>query len=164
MHKFLKFAITVTAAVLLLAQFVRPEKNNPPAHPAAHLTAHVRVPADVQKILARSCNDCHSNQTVWPWYSHVAPVSWLVADDVNHGRSHLNFSTWGDYDLAERASLLKEVCEEVSQGKMPLPIYTRVHNGAKVSNEEARSVCNWARTEAAQLQVTARRPPRRSEK
>jgi hypothetical protein len=155
MRKLLRFSVAVVAVVLLLAQFVRPAKTNPAADPAAHLTAHARVPVDVQKVLERSCYDCHSNQTTWPWYSNVAPASWLVADDVNHGRRHLNFSTWGSNDADQRSGLLKEICQEVSEGKMPLPIYTVVHKDAEVSSEEAHLVCDWARAEAARLPVTA---------
>jgi hypothetical protein len=155
-RKVLKFSGALLVVVLLLAQFVRPAKTNPAADPAAHLTAHTQVPSEVQKVLARSCNDCHSNQTTWPWYADVAPVSWLVVDDVNHGRKHMNFSHWAAYDAQERAKLLEEMCEEVSEGKMPLPIYTVVHQDAKVSSAEARTVCEWTKTQAALAQSSAR--------
>lgn len=151
LQKVLKFSVIVGMVVLFLAQFVRPEKTNPPIEPAQRLEAHAQVPPKVQKVLARSCNDCHSHQTVWPWYSNVAPASWLVVDDVNHGRKHLNFSAWGSYDTDQRAALLKEICEEVAEAKMPLPIYLVMHQGAKVSSDDARSICDWARSEAARL-------------
>jgi hypothetical protein len=149
--------------VLLLAQFVRPAKTNPAADPAAHLTAHAQVPSQVQKLLARSCNDCHSNQTTWPWYSNVAPASWLVVDDVNHGRKHLNLSTWGMYEAERRAELLEEMCEEVTEGKMPMPVYLVMHNGARVSSDEARALCEWSRGQAAQLGITKKEGEHRGE-
>ena len=153
MRKLLKYALAIFAVVLLLAQFVRPEKVNPPSEPSQALEAQAQVPPRVQKVLARSCYDCHSNQTTWPWYSQVAPASWLVVEDVNHGRKHLNFSTWSTYDNDQRYSLLEEVCEEVTEGKMPLPIYLVMHDGARVSSDEARAICEWTKGEMAKLPV-----------
>ena len=119
------------AAVIAVAiQFVRPARTNPASDPSAALAARVQVPADVAAILDRSCRDCHSNDTRWPWYTNVAPVSWWVIDHVNHGRSHFNFSEWAKYNSEEQQKLLKQACELSRKGEMPLPSYLLMHDAA----------------------------------
>src|SRR5687767_12229671 len=97
-----KIGLTALAVLVLAIQFVRPARTNPATDPAATLHAQTAVPPDVAAILERSCRDCHSNGTRWPWYSNVAPVSWWVIDHVNHGRSHFNFSEWAKYNHEEQ--------------------------------------------------------------
>jgi hypothetical protein len=99
----------------------------------------------VKAILERSCYDCHSNRTRWPWYSHVAPVSWLVARDVHEGREELNFSNWPAFDLEKQDDHLKHIKKQVERGKMPLPIYLSMHPRARLSESERRIVVDWAR-------------------
>ena len=82
------------------------------------------MPPEVAGVLNRSCMDCHSNRTDWPWYSNVAPASWFVVDHVNHGRRHLNFSRWGQYTRRDRLSLLNQICATTKGGSMPLGSYT----------------------------------------
>ena len=94
MSGFAQGLIAGIAALLLTIQFIRPAKTNPPIVRERTLEAAVAVPPEVEAILARSCNDCHSNGTEWPWYSNVAPVSFFVINHVNEGRRHLNFSEW----------------------------------------------------------------------
>ena len=127
------------AGLVLFAgiQLVRPARTNPVSDPTAALTA---VPADVSAILDRSCRDCHSNGTRWPWYTNVAPVSWWVIDHVNHGRSHFNYSEWSKYDPEEQRNLLKQSCELIRKAEMPLPSYLRMHDAA-LSPEEVMVLC-----------------------
>jgi hypothetical protein len=134
-------------------QLVRPARTNPPSDPASAMASHVTVPADVAAILDRSCRDCHSHDTRWPWYSHVAPASWLVAHDVEEGREHLNFSTWSDLSALDQRESLKEMCKEVRKGAMPIRPYLIVHRGAALSAQEVDAFCGW--TEAAARAVTA---------
>ena len=89
-----KKVLVALVAFLVVIQIFQPARTNPPAVPSRSLTAHVRVPEDVYSSLIRSCGDCHSNQTRWPWYSRVAPLSWVITDDVNEGRRHMNFEDW----------------------------------------------------------------------
>jgi hypothetical protein len=86
-----KKALVALLAFLFVIQIFQPRRTNPLAVPSRSLTAHVPVPGDVYSALIRSCGDCHSSQTHWPWYSHVAPLSWVTTDDVNEGRRHMNF-------------------------------------------------------------------------
>lgn len=130
----------------LLIQLFGPEPTNPATDPARTLSARVHVPADAAAVLQRSCADCHSNDTKWPWYSHVAPVSWFVIDHVNHGRSHFNYSDWAKYDADQVAQLLKNTCELTRKGEMPLPSYLRMHKDAALSPADVDTLCRWSST------------------
>ena len=99
-------------------------------------------PSKVKAILQRSCYDCHSNETEWPWYSHVAPISWMVAHHVEDGREHLNFSEWEA--MREMGWIRSEIFEEVTEGKMPLKSYLLMHSDAKVTDEELAALKEWA--------------------
>ena len=125
-----------------LAQLVPIERTNPAVE------AEVPASDEVQQILRRACYDCHSNETRWPWYAHVAPVSWLVAYDVSDARGHLNFSTWNAYDAEERAHKLEEAWEEIDEGEMPLWFYLPLHPQAQLSEADKRVMKDW--TSAAQ--------------
>jgi Haem-binding domain len=131
-------------AVFAVAQFIPVTGANPPADPAQAIFANMTVPPDVTGILIRACQDCHSNQTVWPWYSRVAPVSWLVINDVSEGRRELNFSEWGRYNARRQDRKLKEICEQVERGKMPMPIYTLMHPQAKLTASDQKAICEWS--------------------
>src|SRR5688500_16350534 len=120
MRRAIKLTLVVGVLVFAGIQAVRPARTNPSFDPANALTSRMTLPSDVATILERACRDCHSNETRWPWYSHVAPASWLVVDHVNHGRSHFNLSEWGTYDRARQAELLKNSCELAREGSMPM--------------------------------------------
>jgi len=109
------------------------------------------VPAAVESVLERACADCHSNRTVWPWYSHVAPLSWLVERDVHRGRDRLNLSNWPRYSVEERRRFLADIASAVKNGEMPLPQYTLMHSKAKLSDAERDAVYQWARLERRKL-------------
>lgn len=138
-----RFTMAATAAIVLLAaaQFYRPQKTNPPADAGASFEAVVAPPAHVAAAVRRSCGNCHSNQTVWPWYSHVAPASWLVARDVAEGRAKLNLSEWGFFSPSMSRSRIAVMCSEVKDGKMPPPYYSIPHPGSKMTAHEAAGLC-----------------------
>ena len=136
--------ILVAACVALVgAQGIPVNATNPPVEPGQTLEATMPVPPEVTTILGRACQDCHSNLTVWPWYSRVAPVSWFLAHHVNEGRRELNFSEWGRYAARRKDRKLKEVCEQVTKGEMPLFSYAIAHPQAALSDQDRRSVCLW---------------------
>jgi len=139
-----KIAGITLGVVLLGMQLYRPERTNPTADPARTFEAIEKPPSEVLAILDRSCKDCHSYQTRWPWYSAIAPASWLVADDVTQGRKHLNLSDWARLAPERRARKLEEICEEVREGKMPPTLYRIAHPEAKLSAEEANLLCSLA--------------------
>lgn len=144
MSKVLKIVAISIAAVFLLAQLVRPDMTNQPVNPDERLEASVEVPADVAAILTRSCNDCHTNETVHPWYSNITPVNWWLKSHFDHGREHLNFSTWAKYTPRQKEKKLDEVCEQLDSGEMPLPSYLWGHRDAVLSEGDKRLLCEWA--------------------
>ncbi len=139
MKKWLKRIGLGILAILIVAQFVPVERTNPPER------GQPNAPADVQAILRRSCYDCHSNETDWPWYSHVAPASLLMAHDVQEGRGEVNFSTWEKYDERRKTRKLKEIAEQVEKGDMPLWYYLPLHPEAKLSAVERDLIIKWAK-------------------
>jgi Haem-binding domain len=149
--KILKWIVLVVAVGLIGLQFVRPARTNPAVDQSQTIYARQQVNPQVAAILDRSCHDCHSNATRWPWYSNVAPVSWFVIDHVNHARTHLNFSEWGRLDNRQTVKKLEEICEEVEDGEMPLESYTYIHWSAKLSPEDIRVLCEWANVERSRL-------------
>ena len=146
-----RITLGLLAFIPLAIQLIRPPRTNPASDPSAALASHVEVPAGVAAILDRSCRDCHSNETRWPWYSNVAPVSWWVIDHVNHGRSHFNFSEWARYNREEQRDLLEQSCELSRKRAMPLPSYLRMHDAAMTA-QDIQTLCEF--TEAL-----TRRPP-----
>jgi hypothetical protein len=124
----------------VLIQFVPVEKTNPTFEKANELIA----PPNVKSILKTSCYDCHSNETTWPFYSYIAPISWIVARDVSLGREELNFSEWNKLDNDKKNHKKEEIVEEISLDSMPVPIYLITHPSAMLSNEEKIILKHWA--------------------
>ena len=149
--RILRWLVILLAAAFVIIQFIRPARTNPPVNPAQSIEANLQVSPQVAAIFDRSCKDCHSNKTVWPWYSNVAPVSWLVTDDVNQGRSAMNLSGWGSYDKDKQSHRLRDMCEQVSDGQMPLSIYTPLHHGSKLSADDVKTICDWVNGERARI-------------
>lgn len=106
---------------------------------------------DPGAILARSCMDCHSGETRWPWYASVAPASWLVAEHVRHGRDHMDFSNWASYPINRRIDLFEDICEEAENETMPLQSYLLMHRKARLSRPDTEVLCRWSREEVARL-------------
>lgn len=156
LKQILKLSSFAVLAVLVALQFIRPSKINPASEPALALQAHATVPAEVNAIFDRACRDCHSNQTDWPWYSHIAPVSWLVADDVRVGRQRLNLSEWGKYNQTQAENKLDEICGVVQAGAMPPKPYLVTHPHAKLNEMEVKAICTWAETEQKRLAAQTR--------
>jgi hypothetical protein len=151
MKKIFRWTAISFAVLFIGLQLVRPAKTNPATDEARALEQHIQMNAEVKATLKRACYDCHSNETRWPWYSQIAPVSWFVIDHVNHGRSHLNFSDWSAYDRQEQAKYMEGIEETVQAGVMPLPSYLLAHSEAKLSPEDKRIIGDWARNERQRL-------------
>ncbi len=144
--------IGIFVLVLFLGlQAFSPSKTNPPIDPGRTIQANTQMPPEVLAILERSCSDCHSNSTRWPWYSYIAPVSWLVIDDVNEGRRHLYFSEWGTYPPKKAIRRLQDICEQVSEGEMPLKSYLLMHPEARLSDGDKQLLCSWAEQERPRI-------------
>lgn len=128
----------ILVAVLLGIQLIPINRDNPP------VTADIETSDSVKTILKRACYDCHSNETTWPGYSRVAPISWVVAFDVKMGRDELNFSTWDKYDEKKKHKAIKESLEEMQEGKMPPFFYIWPHPEAKLSKSDIDKFAEWA--------------------
>lgn len=147
----LKKILLVVVILFVVAQFVRPERTNPPVDPAQSIFAKQQVSSEAKAILERSCGDCHSNDTKWPWYTNITPINWWIArEHVEHGRGHWNYSTW---DPARADMLLEEMCEEVESDKMPMPSYLRMHAEAKLSAADKRTFCEWTLAERNRMKA-----------
>ncbi|NUM80582.1 heme-binding domain-containing protein [bacterium] len=153
MKKVFKWMGISLLLILTVIQFIRPEKTNPPIDQAKTFQAQMQVPENIASVLTKACYDCHSHQTNWPWYSHVAPVSWLLVQDVKEGRKHLNFSAWGDYKESRKVEKLSQIAGEVTDGKMPMPIYLLMHPEAKLTDQEKKDLVNWCEGEADKINV-----------
>jgi hypothetical protein len=141
----LKQAVVVLVVVLAAAQLVRPDRANPPTDPSRTIQAHVGTTSGLAAVLDRSCNECHSNATVWPWYTQVAPVSWVMASAVTKGREAINFSEWTAYTPEQQRKLLTESCRDASTGKMP-GAYALLRPETRLSTGDIATICAAART------------------
>ena len=109
------------------------------------------VTGPVMDLLRKSCFDCHSNQVQFPWYSMLAPSSWLLAGHINDGKSQLNFSEWEDYSNRKKIGLLQGIKDEVGSGNMPLKSYLLIHRDAKLNSEEISVLLTWADEATAKI-------------
>jgi hypothetical protein len=141
--KVIRWILLGILVVLVAIQFVPVDRLNPPVE------AEVPAPANVRTLLRRACYDCHSHETTWPWYSQVAPFSWLVARDVRKGREELNFSTWNRITTQQQVKKLKESWKEVTEGDMPPWFYLSIHRDATLSAEDRTALRNWALSTAS---------------
>lgn len=137
--------------LIITIQFIRPDMSNAPEDASKNIRAHVKVPDEISNILNRSCGDCHSNTTQWPWYSKIAPASWVIADDVLLGRQHLNFSEWGTYSKKKMGKKLYLISEVAADKSMPLTLYVLAHQEAELSQDERKMLAKWADEQADQL-------------
>jgi len=145
-----------TSAIVVLAiglgiQVIRPAMTNPPVDPIRTIAAHVPIPADVAATLDRSCGDCHSNRTRWPWYDRLAPASWLVTNHVNDGRRAFNLDDWNAHGRGRQTPPIDHVCRDVRNGDMPLWSYLLIHRGARLSDADTQAICAWADAAAAEI-------------
>jgi hypothetical protein len=146
MRRVARWTAAAVIAGAISIQFVRPARTNPVTGPERALAAQVQVSPEARAILDRACRDCHSNETRWPWYSNVAPVSWFVVDHVNHGRRHFNYSDWAQYPAEEADRILMNTCAFARKESMPLPSYRVMHRGARLSDADITALCDWTET------------------
>jgi hypothetical protein len=140
MRRAIVFGFAALIVAFVAIQFIPIATENPPVE------AEIDTPSEVKAILRRSCYDCHSNETRWPWYSHVAPFSWLVSYDVAKGREELNFSTWSRLSTREQVERMEESWEVVSEGEMPLWYYLPAHPEARIRANDREVLQAWVGT------------------
>jgi hypothetical protein len=153
MKKALKIAVIILVLGFIVAQFIRPDQTNPSIVAAETIEAATPIPENVNAILTRSCNDCHSNKTVYPWYAQITPANWLLAHHIDEGRRELNLSVWQTYDARKKKRKLDEICEQIETGEMPHNQYLWIHRAAKLSDEDKKLLCDWSAAEKEKLVV-----------
>ncbi|WP_020596646.1 heme-binding domain-containing protein [Spirosoma panaciterrae] len=131
--------------ILVLIQFFRPEKNQASGMSPNDITTKYAVPANVQTVLKRSCYDCHSNNTTYPWYNNIQPVAWWLSHHIDEGKRELNFSEFATYQPKRARHKLDEIEEVVNEGSMPIGSYLWIHGDAKVTPEDAKLLADWAK-------------------
>ncbi|MBD2752061.1 heme-binding domain-containing protein [Spirosoma validum] len=151
----LRNVLLTLLGILVFIQFFRPEKNQAEGLSPNDITTKYAVPANVQGVLKRSCFDCHSNNTTYPWYDNIQPVAWFLANHIKEGKSELNFSEFATYPPKKARHKLEEVGEAVTDGWMPLGSYLWIHQDAKLKPEEAKLIASWASGLREQIQVPA---------
>jgi hypothetical protein len=143
--------LILIAAALVIIQFIRPEKNLGELDTETDFILVSQIPDTLASILLNSCYDCHSNNTRYPWYSELAPISWYLNGHVTEGKAHLNFSSWGSMDKVQKITQIDQICEEISSGAMPLKSYLLIHRSSRLQDEEIMAICDWAETEANEI-------------
>jgi hypothetical protein len=146
-------ALSGAILVFFLAAIVHPFGRMKSASTSDPLLMGAQIDPQVRRIVERSCQNCHSEKTEWPWYSHVPPISWLIENDVRQGRSHMNLSRWETYGIEQRRNILGELSPLVRNRRMPLPKYVVLHPGAKLSDSEIEQLTRWARSERQRLKT-----------
>ena len=145
------FFLGSACVVVLASALVHPNGPVKSTGSAKPLLVGAGVDTDVLRVLERSCQNCHSGKTEWPWYSYVAPVSWLIESDVARARHHMNLSRWDEYTLQQRQDILARLAAAVRSRQMPPARYTLVHPDTKLSSMERDQIYQWARTERRRL-------------
>ncbi len=144
MKTYILYGVFALVAGLIVVQFFSADLPPQEPKPSTDLIGSNEVPEAIASLLKTSCYDCHSVESRYPWYSHVAPVSWLVAKDVREGREELNFSDWTTLARRKKVSRLEDIKEVVVEEHMPLPIYLVIHWDAKLSDEQRKQIADWA--------------------
>ena len=138
--------------LFIIIQFFRPEKNQSVAESSNDIFAHYQASENTKQLIHTSCYDCHSNNTVYPWYAEIQPVAWWIADHVNEGKSKLNFSEFASYSPKKGDHKLEEFVEMIKEREMPLKSYTLIHGDARLSDVQRAELSKWAEEVRAQIQ------------
>jgi len=154
MKKKLRWVLLVLVAGFLLLQLANPARTNPPIVPGHDISATTNAPPpQIAALLHAACYDCHSYETKWPWYSHVAPMSWLIASDVKGGRRRVNFSDWPNDHPDWAARRWENISEQLDYKEMPPAKYTMMHPEARLTDVQRKELIRWADTMAAKLKA-----------
>lgn len=136
-----KILFTVFILIVIM-QFIQPDRTSETTQ-SLDITKAYTVPANIQAILTRSCYDCHSNSTRYPWYTYIQPLGWWMASHIREGKSELNFDEFGDYSSRRQKSKIKAIAESIKDETMPLPSYTLMHRSAKLSEKDKKLLIQW---------------------
>jgi hypothetical protein len=149
----LKKILLFLLLIFVVVQFIHPEKNNAPGTQPNYIGNAYAIPGNVKIILEKACNDCHSNNTNYPWYTRLQPVDWWMNKHLKDGKKHLNFDEYTNQRLSSQYHKMEELAEMVKEDEMPLNSYTWVHKDAKLTQIEKNSLINWADDIRTQLEA-----------
>jgi hypothetical protein len=155
----LRKIIYLIIAVLVIIQFIHPNKNNSNDN-SKDITTEYSVPDSVKTIWKKACNDCHSNYTEYPWYNNIQPIAWWLQNHVDEGKHHLNFSEFAAYTPKRKVHKLNDIAEVIEEGEMPLSSYTLIHKEAKLTKEENELLIKWARALSYQINPYQKEEPK----
>ena len=141
--KVFKIIVVVLLVAFVGIQFIPTNRNHSEEVPPSDFMLVKNVPTEVKSILMISCYDCHSNNTHYPWYQKVQPVSWYLEGHIEDGKEELNFSDFGSYSDRMQKAKMRSIISQVEDGKMPLPSYTLLHPEAKLTAEEKQLLAKW---------------------
>jgi hypothetical protein len=150
MRRSVKIAGALLVALLLL-QFFQPDKNNNPVDPELDMLILTSPSEEIASMLKNACYDCHSGQTVYPWYSKISPVSWYLQKHIHDGKEEMNYSDFGSLDKVEKIGALSKACDVVDAGTMPLQSYGLIHKDARFTQEQKEAFCSWTEEEALKM-------------
>ncbi len=141
----MKKKILITVVIILVAiQFFRPERNTAEGVSQNDITLAYQTSDEVKTILKKACYDCHSNNTMYPWYANIQPVAWWLNDHIKEGKDELNFSEFATYEPGRQYHKLEEVKEMIDEDEMPLASYTFIHTDAKLTDVEKSALLAWS--------------------
>ncbi|MEO5681200.1 MAG: heme-binding domain-containing protein [Chitinophagaceae bacterium] len=140
----IKKILVILLVALVIVQFFHPQKNMAAVAATQSITAVYPVPGNVKEILAASCNDCHSNNTVYPWYAKLQPVDWWLNDHIKEGKKELNFDEFATYSPRRQYRKMEEIIKQVKENEMPLDSYTWIHKEAVLRADQKQLLTQWA--------------------
>jgi uncharacterized membrane protein len=150
-----KIILYLSVAIIFLAaaaQVYQPDFQNPQTEPEVSLMNSDKLPDQVKAVLSNSCSDCHSNETKYPWYSKISPISWYMNSHIIEGRQALNLSIWESYSKQRKSRKLTEICEQVESKEMPLSSYSLIHRDAALTDQQIKLICEWTNAEILRLE------------
>ncbi len=142
--KLIKKIAWALLAVFVVIQFIQPAHNKSNGISATDISGVVNIPDSVQAVLKNACYDCHSNNTIYPWYVNIQPMGWLMAKHIKDGKAQLNFNEFGSYSARRQQSKLKSIASQVKDGNMPLSSYTWMHKNARLGKKGKALIMDWA--------------------
>jgi hypothetical protein len=151
MGRILKLVGLGLIAVLIILQFFQPEQNNAPLDPELDMLTVVSPQEAMAELIRNACYDCHSNQTNYPWYSKISPVSWYLNKHIVTGKEELNFNIYGQLEKADKIGFFADFCDVLDAGTMPLQSYQLLHKDARLTQEEREMLCDWSELEALKV-------------
>ncbi|MCP4313583.1 MAG: heme-binding domain-containing protein [Bacteroidetes bacterium] len=157
-RKGIKIAGLILTGGLIVMQFVQPEQNRFEGSPEHDMLTSLSAPVHLAALLKNSCYDCHSENSRYPWYSKISPVSWYLSGHIQRGKEAVNFSNFNQLDPRKKISVLSGICEVVESGTMPLPSFLIIHGDAGLDEDEMETICHWSESESMRIMNSDRDP------